>query len=83
MLDGDNLRAILTAIFFEEKGGITGFVEEFIDVSAHGRNLKEARSRLTDAIRKQLEDNRASVRQLDAAYGTVTRERLIVDFRRE
>ena len=83
MLDDQFARAVLTAIFFEEDGGITGFVEEFLGVSAHGRNLKEARSRLTAAARKHLQDNREGVRQRMESYGTVTRERLFVDITRE
>jgi predicted RNase H-like HicB family nuclease len=83
MLDDHFARAVLTAIFFEENGPVTGFVEELLGVSAHGRNLKEARSRLTAAARKFLEDNREGVRQRMESYGTVTRERLFVDITRE
>ena len=83
MLDDEFARAVLTAIFFEENGGVTGFVEEFLGVSAHGKNLKEARTRLTAAARQYLEDNREGVRQRMASYGTVTRERLFVDITRE
>jgi hypothetical protein len=78
---GDDMHAILTAIFFEEDGGITGFVEEFPDVSAH--NLKEAREKLTKALRERLEDEPGEVRRREASYGTVTRERLAVEFWRE
>jgi len=79
MLDDGFARAVLTAIFFDEEGGVTGFVEELLGVSAHGRNLKEARSRLTAAARKYLQDNHEGVRQRMASYGTVTRERLFID----
>jgi len=47
---------LLTAIFFEEDGGVTGFVEEFLSVSAHGRNLKEARSQLTQATEEHMHE---------------------------
>ena len=83
MLDDTFARAVLTAIYFEDGDGITGFVEEFLSVSAHGKNLKEARSRLTAAALKHLEDNREGVRQRMESYGTVTRERLFVDITRE
>ena len=75
--------AILTAIFFEEDGGVTGFVEELISVSAHGRNMKDARSQLTTAARLFIQENREGVRQRMASYGKVTRERLVVDISRE
>jgi predicted RNase H-like HicB family nuclease len=74
------MRAMLTAIFFEENGGITGFVEEFLDVSAHGRNLKEARMKLTEALRERLEADPSEVRYGKASFGIVTRERLAVEF---
>lgn len=75
--------ALLTAIYFEEDGGVTGFVEEFLGVSAHGRNMDEARERLTEAAGKHLRQNRAGVRQRLQSYGNVTRERLAVEIERE
>jgi transcriptional regulator with XRE-family HTH domain len=75
--------AILTAIFFEEGGGVTGFVEELTGVSAHGKTLREARTRLTAAAREYPYATRQGVRQRSASYGTVTRERLIVEITRE
>ena len=81
MSAGEQKATSVTAIFFEEDGGVTGFVEQFLEVTAHGRNLKEARARLIDAIRDKLEDNADSVRQRAASYGTVTRECLFVGFR--
>jgi hypothetical protein len=77
------MHAILTAIFFNDGDGVTGFVEEYLDVSAHGRNLKEARTKLTKALRERLEDEPGEVRRREASYGTVTRERLTVEFWRE
>jgi predicted RNase H-like HicB family nuclease len=74
---------LLTAIFFEEDGGITGFVEEFLGVSAHGRNLKEARTLLVAAAEKHMHEHREGVRQWLASYGSVTRERLVVEITRE
>lgn len=73
------MQVTLTAIFFEENGGVTGFVEEFLDVSAHGRNPKDARAKLTKALRERLEAE-PEVRYSKAAFGTVTRERLTVEF---
>jgi len=73
---------LLTAIFFEEDGGVTGFVE-FLGVSAHGRNLKEARSRLTQATEEHMHEPGKVSRQRLASYGSVTRERLIVKITRE
>ncbi|HSY52068.1 MAG TPA: hypothetical protein VLC46_24920 [Thermoanaerobaculia bacterium] len=75
--------AVLTAIFFEEGGGVTGFVEEFHGISAHGKTLREARARLTAAAREFPHANREGVRQRSASYGSVTRERLIVEITRE
>lgn len=75
--------ALLTAIFFEDDGGVTGFVEELLSVSAHGRNIEEARDRLTAAAEKYLRQNRAGVRQRMESYGNVTRERLMVGIERE
>lgn|GEM_PF-1508944 len=83
MSNADRKATSVAAIFFEENGGITGFVEEFLEVTAHGRNLKEARTRLIDAIRDKLEDDADSVRQRAASYGTVTLECLFVEFRRK
>lgn len=74
---------LLTAIFFEEDGRVTGFVEEFLSVSAHGRNLTEARSRLTQAAEEHMHEHREGVRQRLASYGSVTRERLVVEITRE
>ena len=81
MSAGEHKATSVTAIFFEENGGITGFVEEFLEVAAHGKNLKEARARLIDAIRNELENSHESVRQRAASFGTVTRECLFVEFR--
>jgi transcriptional regulator with XRE-family HTH domain len=75
--------AILTAIYFEEGGGVTGFVEEFHGISAHGKTLREARARLTVAAREYPHANREGVRQRSASYGSVTRERLVVEITRE
>ncbi|HEX3577405.1 MAG TPA: hypothetical protein VHY33_02480 [Thermoanaerobaculia bacterium] len=74
------MQAVLTAIFFDDDGGVTGFVEEFLDVSAHGRNLKDARTKLTKALRERLEAEPEETRYREASYGTVTRERLAVEF---
>jgi predicted RNase H-like HicB family nuclease len=82
MPNGEQKATSVTAIFFEENGGVTGFVEEFLEVAAHGRDLKEARARLINAIRNELENSHESVRQRAASYGTVTRECLFVEFRR-
>jgi transcriptional regulator with XRE-family HTH domain/predicted RNase H-like HicB family nuclease len=71
--------AVLTAIYFEEGGRVTGFVEELHGISAHGKTLREARTRLTQAARAYAQANREGVRQRPASYGTVTRERLIVE----
>jgi predicted RNase H-like HicB family nuclease len=79
MLDDDIARAVLTAIFFDDDDGVTGFVEEFFGVSAHGKNLKEARARLTAATREFLQKHRKDMRQRMALDGTVTRERLFID----
>lgn len=75
--------AVLTAIFFEEGGGVTGFVEELRGISAQGKNLREVRTRLTAAAREYAHANREGVRQRPASYGTVTRERLMVEITRE
>lgn len=75
--------ALLTAIFFENDGGVTGFVEEFIEVSAHGRNLKEARTRLIAAAEDRMHKHREGVRQRLESYGSVTRERVVVEITRE
>jgi len=83
MPQGERMATTATAIFFEENGGVTGFVEEFLEVTGHGRNLEEARARLIDAIRDKLEDDAGSVRQRAASYGTVTRECLFIEFRRK
>jgi len=77
---GADMQVTLTAIFFEEDGGFTGFVEESVDVSAHGRTLKEARTKLTKALRERLEAEAREARFSKASYGTVTRERLTVEF---
>jgi predicted RNase H-like HicB family nuclease len=81
MPSGENKATSVTAIFFEEDGGVTGFVEEFLEVTAHGRDLTEARARLMDAVRTELEYSHESVRRRAASYGTVTRECLFVEFR--
>jgi hypothetical protein len=57
MPSDDFVRASLTAIYFDEDGGVMGFVEELWGVSAHGRNLKEARKRLTAAAEAFFRDN--------------------------
>ena len=79
MLDGEIARAVLTATFFNKDDGVTGFVEEFFGVSAHGKNLKEARVRLTAAAREFLQEHRKDMRQRMMVDGTVTRERLFID----
>jgi len=58
MLDDQLARAVVIAIFVDDDRGVTGYVEEFIGVSAHGKNLKEARARLTAAARTFLEEHR-------------------------
>lgn len=78
----ENRATDVTAIFFDEDGGVTGFVEEFLEVTAHGRDLNEARARLIEAVRTELEYSHASVRRRAASYGTVTRECLFVEFRK-
>jgi hypothetical protein len=82
VLDDHFARAVLTAFFVEDGDGITGFIEEFRGVSAHGKILKEARTRLTASARKHLEENQEGVRQRMESYGTVTRERQFVDITR-
>jgi len=80
MTAGERRGTNVTAIFFSEDGGVTGFVEEFPEVTAHGRELKEARARLTEAVRTELEYNHESVRRHATSYGTVTQECLFVEF---
>ncbi|HXH92995.1 MAG TPA: type II toxin-antitoxin system HicB family antitoxin [Thermoanaerobaculia bacterium] len=70
----------LNAIFFDDDGGITGFIEEFLGVFAHGKNIDEARSRLVEAAETFLEGSGPGVSQRRSAYGTVTRERMLVEF---
>lgn len=79
MLGDEVARAVLTAIFFDDDHGVTGFVEEFFGVSAHGKNLKEARARLTAAARGFLQEHRKDMRQRMMLDGMVTRERLFID----
>jgi predicted RNase H-like HicB family nuclease len=74
------MQVTLTAIFFDDDGGVTGFVEEFLDVSAHGRNLKDARAKLTKALRERLEQEPGEARYSAGSYGPVTRERIAVEF---
>lgn len=81
MLDDQLARAVLTAIYMDDDHGVTGYIEEFIGVSAHGKNLKEARARLTGAARIFLEEHRDDLRQRMALEGTFTRERLLIDVR--
>jgi predicted RNase H-like HicB family nuclease len=81
MLDDQLARAVLTAIYMDDDHGVTGYVEEFIGVSAHGKNLKEARARLTAAARIFLEEHRDDLRQRMALEGTFMRERLLIDVR--
>jgi predicted RNase H-like HicB family nuclease len=81
MAAGERKMTDVTAIFFDEDGGVTGFVEEFLEVTAHGRDLNEARTRLIEAVRTELEYSHESVRRRAASYGTVTRACLFVEFR--
>jgi predicted RNase H-like HicB family nuclease len=70
----------LNAIFFDDDGEICGFIEELLGVFAHGKNIDEARSRLVEAAETFLEGNGPGVSQRRSAYGTVTRERLLIEF---
>jgi predicted RNase H-like HicB family nuclease len=69
--------AEFNAIFFDDDGGVGGFIEELLGVSARGKDIKEARAKLTTAAEKFLDGDSVSARL--AAYGTVTRERLLVE----
>jgi predicted RNase H-like HicB family nuclease len=77
--DEHHPQAVLTAVFFEDDDGFTGFVEEFWSVSVHGRHLNEARSLLTDAAQKFLDDNRDDILQRSEPRESVTRERMVLD----
>jgi len=77
---GERRFSELNAIFFDDDdGGVSGFIEELLGVFAHGKNIDEARARLVEAAETFLEGNGPGVSQRRSAYGTVTRERLLVD----
>ncbi|MEA2236604.1 MAG: hypothetical protein QOC81_1328 [Thermoanaerobaculia bacterium] len=72
--------ATLNAIFFDDDGGVSGFVEELIGVHGHGKNIKEARASLTKAAREFLAGQEHGMSERLSAYGPVTREKLDVEF---
>ena len=78
-LPGDRRYADLNAIFFDDGGGVSGFIEELIGVTAHGKDIAEARRRLTEAAERFLDGPSAGMNERMSAYGTVTRERLLVE----
>jgi hypothetical protein len=71
--------AVLTAVYFEDDDGYTGFVEELWSVSVHERNIRDARTRLTEAAQKFLRENRRDILQRAEPHDRVTRERMVVE----
>lgn len=69
--------ARFNAIFFDDGDGVGGFIEELLGVSAHGKDIKEVRAKLTAATEEFLDGGEMGARQ--SAYGTVTREKLLIE----
>ena len=53
-----------TAVFFKEKHGYVGFVEELPDVNAQGRTLEEARANLVRLAGVVFDEERAQSQAL-------------------
>jgi len=69
--------ATFNVIFFDDGDGVGGFVEELFNVSAHGKDIREVRAKLTTAVEELLDDDGTNARL--SAYGKVTREKLLIE----
>jgi predicted RNase H-like HicB family nuclease len=69
--------ATFSAIFFDDGDGVSGFIEELLGVSAHGKDIREVRAKLTAATEEFIDSKEMDSRQ--SAYGTVTREKLLIE----